>query len=408
MNPEPFPNYKYANYDKFVARLKNTLFPTGPGSYYISSMPQCIIPDSHLADAISKSHFDFIFAQFYNTAECSTRAGYNGLTTSTTTFTYTAWVNWLKANSFNKRVKLYLGMPAGTAGVPSDPASYLTITEANALVKAYAVKHADIFGGVMLWEATVSAKNTKCNRGYSSWIKDILTGKFTNEICPSTTSSIASSTSSAPIPTATVPSPDGTCGGKMGYTCIGFVQGECCSSHGFCGSTVDHCGVGCVPSSGKCGIQSSSSRAVTTTSKPASTKTSSSAASTPTKKVSTDGTCGGTNGFTCQGSTFGNCCSVAGWCGATSAYCDAGCQPGFGTCSVSSSRPTTLATSTRASSAPQPSATKRVSTDATCGGTNGYTCQGSTFGNCCSVAGWCGSASEYCGTGCQRAFGTCT
>lgn len=29
-----------------------------------------------------------------------------------------------------------------------------------------------------------------------------------------------------------------------------------------------------------------------------------------------------------------------------------------------------------------------VSTDATCGGSNGYTCQGSGFGNCCSQYGW--------------------
>ncbi|KAL5391115.1 hypothetical protein PMIN06_008536 [Paraphaeosphaeria minitans] len=48
-----------------------------------------------------------------------------------------------------------------------------------------------------------------------------------------------------------------------------------------------------------------------------------------------------------------------------------------------------------------------VSNDATCGGTNKYTCLGSTFGNCCSSAGWCGSTSAYCGTGCQSAYGNC-
>jgi len=29
--------------------------------------------------------------------------------------------------------------------------------------------------------------------------------------------------------------------------------------------------------------------------------------------ISNDGSCGGTSGFTCLGSTFGNCCSVNGW-----------------------------------------------------------------------------------------------
>lgn len=52
-----------------------------------------------------------------------------------------------------------------------------------------------------------------------------------------------------------------------------------------------------------------------------------------------------------------------------------------------------------------------VSPDATCGLNNngaGYTCQGSSFGNCCSQNGWCGSTSAYCGTGCQSKYGTCT
>ncbi|KAF2473248.1 glycoside hydrolase/deacetylase [Lindgomyces ingoldianus] len=148
--------------------------------------------------------------------------------------------------------------------------------------------------------------------------------------------------------------------------------------------------------------------------------TSSAPSATGTKKVSTDATCGGTNGFTCQGSTFGNCCSSAGWCGQTTAYCGTGCQPSFGTCSSSSSissvKPSTSSkpvssirpssTSTKPSASATPSG-KTVSTDATCGGTKGFTCQGSTFGNCCSVNGWCGSTSAYCSTGCQSAFGTC-
>ncbi|KAL8987516.1 MAG: hypothetical protein Q9177_003277 [Variospora cf. flavescens] len=49
-----------------------------------------------------------------------------------------------------------------------------------------------------------------------------------------------------------------------------------------------------------------------------------------------------------------------------------------------------------------------ISPDATCGGTQSYTCQASAFGNCCSVNGWCGSTVAYCGTGCQSSFGTCT
>lgn len=104
----PYKDYQYLNYDKFVARLKNVNFKTGSGKYYISGAPQCPFPDVRLGDAISKSHFDFIFMQFYNNAQagCGTRAGVNGLST----FNWDKWSSWLKTNSYNKAVKLYLGM----------------------------------------------------------------------------------------------------------------------------------------------------------------------------------------------------------------------------------------------------------------------------------------------------------
>ncbi|KAF2687064.1 carbohydrate esterase family 4 protein [Lentithecium fluviatile CBS 122367] len=134
------------------------------------------------------------------------------------------------------------------------------------------------------------------------------------------------------------------------------------------------------------------------------TKTSTAPTSTATKKVTTDATCGGTNGFTCLGSTFGNCCSSAGWCGSTSAYCGTGCQSAFGTCGTG----TTTTATTKTTTAPTSTATVKVSTDGTCAGTSGQTCKGSTFGNCCSQYGWCGSTTGHCGTGCNKSFGTCT
>ena len=39
--------------------------------YYISGAPQCVIPDSHLGDAINSAWFDFLFVQYYNSAQCS-------------------------------------------------------------------------------------------------------------------------------------------------------------------------------------------------------------------------------------------------------------------------------------------------------------------------------------------------
>ncbi|KAF1965070.1 FAD-binding domain-containing protein [Bimuria novae-zelandiae CBS 107.79] len=73
--------------------------------------------------------------------------------------------------------------------------------------------------------------------------------------------------------------------------------------------------------------------------------------------ISEDATCGGTNWNTCLGSTFGNCCSSAGWCGSTTAYCGMGCQPGFGNCGSNNGASSTVVSSTRATSTTTSSAT---------------------------------------------------
>ncbi|KAH7117300.1 hypothetical protein EDB81DRAFT_952826 [Dactylonectria macrodidyma] len=154
-------------------------------------------------------------------------------------------------------------------------------------------------------------------------------------------------------------STDGSCG-KNGKTCTGSTFGDCCSSSGFCGGATDHCGAGCQASFGTCGSGSGT--------------------------ISTDGSCGTKNGKTCKGSNFGDCCSSSGFCGGTSDHCSAGCQSSYGTCSSGSGD---------------------ISTDGSCG-KNGKICKGSTFGDCCSSSGFCGSKTDHCGAGCQTGFGTCT
>ena len=357
MTAPPFEQYKWANYNVLVTRLR-TLYATVPGTYYVSTAPQCLVPDAHVADALTKVAFDFVFTQFYNTPDCNTRAGVNGKTT----FTFSKWVDWLKTNSKNKSIRLYMGMPAGVPGASKDPTATLTIIEANTFLKKYQTLHPDMFGGVMLWEYTVSVNNKKCGRPYSSWIKDILTGKFTTDVCPSSTSTTIRPTT---LITSTRPASTST----ISLTSTKPATLSTSSSFSTKPSTVV----------------------------PTSTKTSSSPSATPTTKVTTDGQCGA-NGATCLGATFGNCCSSSGWCGTSDAHCGTGCQAGFGNCGIVSK--TTTAT--------PPGATKTVSTDATCGGAGGFTCQGSAFGNCCSASGWCGKETAYCGTGCQKEFGTCT
>lgn len=49
-----------------------------------------------------------------------------------------------------------------------------------------------------------------------------------------------------------------------------------------------------------------------------------------------------------------------------------------------------------------------ISPDGTCGGSKVYACLGSSYGNCCSQYGYCGSSKLYCTKGCQSKFGSCS
>jgi len=206
-------------------------------------------------------------------------------------------------------------------------------------------------------------------------------------------------TSTAPGATGTKKvTTDATCGGTNQYTCLGSSFGNCCSSAGYCGTTSAYCGTGCQSGFGNCG-----SNGAVTSAKPASSTKAATPSAAPAGKVSTDGSCGGTSGFTCSGSSFGTCCSQYGWCGSTQDHCGASCNSAFGTCSGSAA---TSVKPAATSAAPAPA--KKASTDGTCAGSKGFTCSGASFGNCCSSYGWCGSTAGHCGTGCQKGFGTCT
>jgi hypothetical protein len=140
------------------------------------------------------------------------------------------------------------------------------------------------------------------------------------------------------VPTTNKVSPDGSCGGSKGYTCIGATDGDCCSQYvsrpqlvstacllihspryGYCGKTSAYCGKGCNSAFGKCNNQSpskvASSALQTSTRSVAVTSPSSSA------KVTQDGRCGNANGatggFSCAGSSYGDCCSKYSYCGST-------------------------------------------------------------------------------------------
>ncbi|KAH9882915.1 hypothetical protein J1614_000281 [Plenodomus biglobosus] len=261
--------------------------------------------------------------------------------------------------------------------------------------------------------------------------------------CSSGAFSSTAANNSAPAATPTGVSTDGTCGSTSGNTCLNSGLGNCCSQYGWCGATTAHCGNGCQAGFGNCGSSAGGANS-TNPSLPAANSTNTAGT------VSTDATCGGTNGYTCIGFAEGECCSSYGFCGTTPDHCGTNCNPLFGKCNGSgasssgsaSSASATAASSTRASSAASvatpaftpgsnttvlppttprvsattpsatPSATlaRRVSTDGRCGGRNGATCLDSGFGDCCGILGRCGRFMGFCrrAFGCQAGFGRCT
>ncbi|KPM43681.1 hypothetical protein AK830_g2910 [Neonectria ditissima] len=77
-------------------------------------------------------------------------------------------------------------------------------------------------------------------------------------------------------------------------------------------------------------------------------------------------------------------------------------------CTASATKTTTTKTATSTGASTTATSTGIViSPNQQCGGTTGYTCIGSGFGNCCSFYGYCGSSDGYCGTGCDTDFGEC-
>jgi hypothetical protein len=97
--------------------------------------------------------------------------------------------------------------------------------------------------------------------------------------------------------------------------------------HRYCGSTPAHCGQGCQNGCSN-GSPAQSQIPATTTAEPVIVPQTGTASPNP-EATTTDGTCGTSNGNTvCGDWPNGNCCSMYGFCGNTSAHCGAGCQSG--------------------------------------------------------------------------------
>ncbi|KAK5722250.1 hypothetical protein LTR17_014256 [Elasticomyces elasticus] len=134
------------------------------------------------------------------------------------------------------------------------------------------------------------------------------------------------------------PREDGRCGDEFGgATCDTKGEyGGCCSGHGYCGKTVDHClvGNGCQSGCANTAATSPVTQPDPTDVSPGGINSepviappsSTGAAAGP---ETTDGTCGASNGgTTCGDWPQGGCCSMYGFCGKSTAHCGEGCQSG--------------------------------------------------------------------------------
>ncbi|KAI6091580.1 hypothetical protein F4821DRAFT_226441 [Hypoxylon rubiginosum] len=168
-------------------------------------------------------------------------------------------------------------------------------------------------------------------------------------------------------------SSNGQCGSQQNWTstCIGSQWGNCCGIGGYCGTGEDYCGPG------NCQEGSCDGAPI---------------------PYSTNGLCGSQNYWPECPPKFGLCCSKDGYCGNGTDYCGTGCQSG----------PCSSSTTTSSSIGPTQTPGS-ISKDGTCGYSGGLVCRGSTFGDCCSAAGYCGSTQYACldTLGCQPGFGTC-
>jgi len=140
-------------------------------------------------------------------------------------------------------------------------------------------------------------------------------------------------------------------------------------------------------------------------------------------EYSLDGRCGTQNSNLLCANKWGECCNAAGtWyatdmknyfakplanqpSGTGDAFCGMGnCQSGK--CTIVIPGPPIASSTT--TGAPIPTIIPgTISPDGSCGGANKYKCAGSTFGDCCSGSGFCGSTTAHCSAGCQFLFGTC-
>ncbi|KAL0256470.1 Chitinase 2 [Diplodia seriata] len=254
--PSDAPEYQSQYYPDLINHFHDVLFPEDTSkSYYISAAPQCSFPDAHFGLTFFQTTWvDFVFVQLYNTPQCNAFVSYLG--GSLDFFLYLD--NLL--DSRNPAMRVYAGLTAGLDGAPYDLLAYLPPTLAWQWVQT--LQYYSVFGGVMLWEATVDQENTLDGYMYSEYIKAALTG-CGSDYTPDSECSFLQYKPNKPQLTI---SQNGKCGASYGQTCEGSTFGNCCSQYGNCGTTDAFCATvnNCDIRYGLCGADANAAPTCTT------------------------------------------------------------------------------------------------------------------------------------------------
>ncbi|GIZ37627.1 hypothetical protein CKM354_000107000 [Cercospora kikuchii] len=184
-----------AGYTACINRLKNILYPQDTSkSYYISGAPQCVLPDAHFTSVIRRAWFDFLWIQFYNTPQCSARAGINNQNGSNKNLDIT-FANWTQAESWNKNIKYYIGLPAAPKAAAGD-SYYLTPAEVQRTVARFYSNSR--FAGLSKRCPFKASSNHSLTGDQLRWAKDILNGQAAGRpavvTCPTTTTTRTTTT----------------------------------------------------------------------------------------------------------------------------------------------------------------------------------------------------------------------
>jgi chitinase len=154
-----------ANMVPFANQLRSLMDSAtshGGKRYFLTAAPQCPYPDyannAMLNGAVS---FDAIWVQFYNNG-CGVQSFVRGSSTQKS-FNFATWDNWARTVSKNRKVKVFLGVPAGPHAAGS---GYLSASSLQPVI-SYCKKFSS-FGGVMMWDASQAYANSGFLSGVSA------------------------------------------------------------------------------------------------------------------------------------------------------------------------------------------------------------------------------------------------